>query len=175
MKTRPLNPPAPSPSVAQLLRRRSEKLQAPRAELEDDDAFVFVAEFPVGEELFAIAVNTLRAALPLRMVTPVPMAPPEVVGVMRHQGEILTVLSLASLLGVRGWRTDPAVVLIVEHALGQLIALDCEQIPKPTGLPPSAVAVARAADSGPIAQVLRANSRPVNLIDVPALLATRRG
>lgn len=174
MKTRPLDSPAPSPEVQELLRRRSQKLEAPRESVEDD-AVVFVAEFPVGEELFAIAVETLRAALPLRMVTPVPLAPPEVVGVMRHQGEILTVLSMASLLGVRGWRTDPAVVLVVEHARDQLVALDCEQVPKPTGLPPGAVATARGAETGPVAQVLRPGGRPVNLIDVSRLLATRRG
>lgn len=175
MNPRPLDEPLPNADVADLLRRRSEKLEAQRMGVDDDDAVVSVAEFPVGEEVFAIEVESLRAALPLRMVTPVPLAPPEVVGVMRHQGEILTVLSLASLLGVRGWKTDPAVILVVEHARGELVALDCEQIPKPTGLPPQAVAVARGAESGPVAQVMRPGRPPVNLIDVPRLLATRRG
>ena len=76
-------------------------------------------------------LESLRAALPLRLVTPVPLSQPHVIGVLRYQGQVLAALSLASLLGGHGWRQDPAVLLVVDRGDGELCALDCEAIPRP--------------------------------------------
>src|SRR6478736_4514175 len=128
--------------VRSLLEHRAQRARQ-TAQAGEEDATLWVAEFPVGDERFAVPLASLRAAIPLRMVTPVPLSSPEVIGVVRFQGEVITAFSLASLLGVRGWREDPAVLIVVERGGGRRLALDCEQIPKPTALPLGIVEAAR--------------------------------
>ncbi len=109
------------------------------------------------------------------MVTPVPLSPPHVIGILRFQGQIVTALSLASLLGGRGWREDPAVLLVVDPGFGRLVALDCERIPKPSGLPQAQVAEARARSSGATCEITLAGTRQVNLLDLLRLMDRRQG
>ncbi len=161
------------PEVQELLERRAERARG-RLQVVEEETVVWVAEFLVGEDRFAVPLESLRAAVPLRTVTPVPLSPPEIIGVLRFQGEIITALSLASLLGVRGWREDPAVLIVVDRGDGQKVALDCEQIPKPVGLPAAAVDAAKASQgSGVWVEVTSQAHTQVNLIDVPRLLARR--
>jgi chemotaxis signal transduction protein len=163
-----------APEVNELLVRRAERVRRKPAEAEDDN-LLWVAEFPVGEETYALPLDKLRAAVPLRMVTPVPLSPPHVIGILRFQGQIVTALSLASLLGGRGWREDPAVLLVVDPGFGRLVALDCERIPKPTGLPHAQVEEARARSSGAICEITLAGTRQVNLLDLGRLMDRRQG
>src|SRR6185312_2526100 len=109
--------PLVSAEVISLLERRAQAVNRSVEGLEEE-AVIWVAEFPVGDETFAFPLGSLRAAMPLQRVTPVPLSSPEVIGVVRFQGEALTVLSLASLLGIRGWREDPMVLIIVETTDG---------------------------------------------------------
>ncbi|HEY5675180.1 MAG TPA: chemotaxis protein CheW [Myxococcales bacterium] len=139
----------------------------------DDENVLWVAEFPVGEETCAIALDTLRAAVPLRMVTPVPLSPPHVIGILRFQGQIVTALSLASLLGGRGWREDPAVLLVVDPGFGRLVALDCERIPKPVGVPHALVDEARARTAGAVCEITLPGMRQMNLLDLGRLMDRR--
>ncbi len=152
-----------------LLERRAERLrELEQTEANREEVVHWVAEFPLGEERYALPLDTLRAALPLRMVTPVPLSAPHVIGVLRFQGQVLAALSLASLLGGHGWRQDPAVLLVVERGDGELCAVDCEAIPRPLGLPVAAVEAARAQTDGPILEVF-SNQQLVHLIDPPRL------
>jgi chemotaxis signal transduction protein len=162
------------PALTELLLKRAERVRRKPAEAEDDN-LLWVAEFPVGEETYALPIAALRAAVPLRMVTPVPLSPPHVIGILRFQGQIVTALSLASLLGGRGWREDPAVLLVVDPGFGRLVALDCERIPKPTGLPHAQVEEARARTSGAICEITVGGMRQVNLLDLPRLMDRRHG
>lgn len=157
----------------ELLQRRAERIRRkPEAE-EDEESVLWVAEFPVGEENYAIPLDVLRAAVPLKMVTPVPLSPPHVIGILRFQGQIVTALSLASLLGGRGWREDPAVLLVVDPGFGRLVALDCERIPKPVGLPHAQVEEARARASGPVLELTLPGMKQVNLLDLRRLMDRR--
>jgi len=164
----------PEPVAAEvkaLLDRRAERARArPRLE---EETVLWMAEFPVGEEQYAIPLETLRAAVPLKMVTPVPLSPPHVIGILRFQGQIVTALSLASLLGGRGWREDPAVLLVVDPGFGRLVALDCERIPKPSGLPHALVEEARARSTGAISEITLPGMRQVNLLDLLRLMDRR--
>jgi len=162
------------PSLKELLQKRAERIRRKPAEAEDEN-LLWVAEFPVGEETYALPLETLRAAVPLRMVTPVPLSPPHVIGILRFQGQIVAALSLASLLGGRGWREDPAVLLVVDPGFGRLVALDCERIPKPTGLPHAQVEEARARSTGAVCEITLAGTRQVNLLDVGRLMDRRQG
>lgn len=162
-----------APELNELLERRAERLRK-RPEGSDEDALLWVAEFRVGEETYAVPLDMLRAAVPLKMVTPVPLSPPHVVGILRFQGQIITAHSLASLLGGRGWREDPAVLLVVDPGWGRLMALDCEQIPKPTGIPHTVVEEARARSAGAVLELTLAGMRQLHLIDLRRLFDRRQ-
>src|SRR5436853_6665900 len=162
-----------TPEVEELLVRRAERVRRKPAET-DEENVLWVAEFPVGEDSYALPLETLRAAVPLKMVTPVPLSPPHVIGILRFQGQILTALSLSSLLGGRGLREDPAVLLVVDPGLGgRLLALDCERIPKPVPLPHALVEEALARATGAVAEVTLPGLHQVNLLDLRRLMDRR--
>jgi purine-binding chemotaxis protein CheW len=172
VKPQPREAPQFAAELNQLLERRAERVkEKPRAA--DDEDLLWVAEFPVGEETYAIPLDALRAAVPLKMVTPVPLSPPHVIGILRFQGQILTALSLASLLGGRGWREDPAVLLVVDPGFGRLVALDCERIPKPVGVPHAVVEEARARTVGSVTDVTLPGMRQLNVIELSKLMDRR--
>ncbi len=172
MKPHPLRPALATDAERALLERRAQRVRE-RPQDESEETVLWVAEFPVGEESYAIPLSMLRAAVPLRMVTPVPLSPPHVIGILRFQGQILSALSLASILGGRGWREDPAVLLVVDPGFGRLVALDCERIPKPTGYPHPLVAEARARNDGAIIELTLPGLRQVHLIDLQRLMDRR--
>ena len=70
-----------------------------------------------------------------------PLARRGVVGVTRFEGKVVAVFSMSILLGLRGWRRDPAVLLILSRGDGYF-GLDCEEIPRGTVLPFQALAAA---------------------------------
>ena len=72
--------PALDTDVRALLARRAERIRAPEAAPDADDDAMWVASFVLGERQYAIALSALRAAIPLRMVTPVPHASSAVIG-----------------------------------------------------------------------------------------------
>ena len=160
-----------SPELLALLERRAERVRA-RPVSTSEDSVLWVAEFPVGETTCAIPLDALRAAVPLKSVTPVPLSPPHVVGILRYQGQIVTALSLASLLGGLGWRDDPVVLLVVDSGFG-LLALDCERIPKTLGLPRTLVEEARGRSSGAGTEITLPDLRQVLLLDLRRLMDRR--
>ena len=160
-----------APELSALLRRRAERARERLPAEDADDLVLWVAEFRLGEDAWAIPLDVLRAAVPLRLVTPVPLSPPHVVGILRFQGQIVTALSLSSLLGGRGFRQDPAVLLVVDAGHGRLVALDCEQIPKPVSLPALLVDEARSRGKGPVIEVTLPGLRQINLLNLGRLIA----
>ena len=173
MRPQPLQAGPLADGVNALLELRAARVRSRPSDAAEESVF-WAAEFPVGEERYAIPLDRLRAALPLRMVTPVPLAPPQVIGILRFQGQILTALSLASLLGGRGWREDPAVLLVVDPGFGRLVALDCEHIPKPVALPAPRVEQARARSTGAVTEIALPGLQQVNLLDLAQLMDRRR-
>src|SRR5437763_15697135 len=173
MKLQPREPNDVAPELNELLVRRAERVRQKASEV-DEENVLWVAEFPIGEETYALPLQTLRAAVPLKMVTAVPLSPPHVVGILRFQGQILTAMSLSSLLGGRGWREDPAVLLVVDPGLGgRLVALDCERIPKPVPIPLAIVEQARSRTSSAVIEVTLPGLKQLNLIDLKRLLDRR--
>ncbi|BDG02755.1 chemotaxis protein CheW [Anaeromyxobacter oryzae] len=157
-------------AVEEILARRAERARA-TADTDRAEATLPVAEFGLGDDRYAIPLASLRAVLPLRLVTPVPRSPLHVIGVLRFQGQLVTAVSLMTLLGVKGWRQDCAVLLVLEREDGHRIAIDCEHVPRIEALPQRAVDQARARGGGPVREVTTAGVRTVGLVDVPALLA----
>lgn len=163
--------------LAALLERRAARLRAPAPAPEEERLF-WAAEFPLGDERWALPLSVLRAAVPLRMVTSVPLSAPHLVGILRFQGQVIPALSLSALLGGHGWREDPAVLLVVDPGLGRLVALDCETIPKPVALPHSLVQEAQDHARGPVWELVQPGLKTLRLLDVGHLISTagaRRG
>lgn len=160
-----------APETREVLEARAQRVARASTESEEvEESLFWVAEFTLGEHRYAIPLSTLRAALPLRMVTPIPLSAPHVIGILRFQGEILAALSMGSLLATRGWQRDPAVLLVVDPGDGRLTALDCEEIPKAAALPAVQIDQARKR-GGPVQEVITPDQRVLFLIDLPELLA----
>jgi len=173
MKPEPRLPEPITQQQLELLERRAARLRE-KPPTAGEEAVLWAAAFPIGEESYALPLEALRAAVPLKMVTAVPLSPPHVIGILRFQGQLLTAMSLASLLGGRGWREDPAVLLVVDPGMGgRLVALDCERIPKPVQLPLALVDEARARATGAVADVMLPGTHQVNLIDLRRLIDRR--
>lgn len=170
-----------TPDLLEVLSTRAARARAAEAGGEGGDgaeAALPVAEFPVGADTYAIALASLRAVVPLRMVAPLPLAAPHVLGFLRFQNQLVSALSLMSLLGVRGWRQDCAVLLVVDAGDGHLVAVDCEQVPRIGALPVREVEQARSRSDAAVLDVASGGgaARQVGLVDVGALLErARRG
>ena len=59
-----------------------------------------VAEFRLGEEIYAVPSIAVREVYPLKGLTPLPCTPAFVLGVINVRGHILPVIDLTSLLGL---------------------------------------------------------------------------
>ena len=124
-----------------LLEARAARLRV-RKELAEEDG-AWVAEFGVSGEAYALPLERLVACLPLKGVTAVPLSQRGIVGITRWEGRVVAVFSLASRLGLKGWRRDPNVLLLLSHKDG-FIGLDCEEIPRSSQLPFAVLAQAPA-------------------------------
>ncbi|HEY5947065.1 MAG TPA: chemotaxis protein CheW [Kofleriaceae bacterium] len=158
----------------EILEKRAERLRLAPQVAADAAVEHHVAVFPVGEETYAIPLSAFRAVVALRRVTPVPLSRPHIVGILRFQGQIITALSMAALLGIKGWRQDPSVLLVVDPGWGRLVAIDCEDVPRPLGLALGAVDDARTREQRAITEVVH-DGQIVHLIDLARLLDRRSG
>ncbi len=168
---RPRWPEPPDEQTRETLAHRAARLRTTPPSAREDPV-AWVAEFPVGDRRYAIPLASLRAAVPLRRVTAVPLARPHVIGILRFHGQLITAMSLASLLGIQGWAQDPAVLLVVDAGHGRQAALDCEDIPRAVGLALPAVEDARARTRGATIEVMH-DGRLVHLLDLERLLDRR--
>ena len=67
----------------------------------------------VGDERYAIAVEEVREVRTGLDPTPLPGAPPAVLGLENVRGEVIPVVDLGGLIGA-GARDDPAAIVVVE-------------------------------------------------------------
>jgi chemotaxis signal transduction protein len=156
-----------------LLELRAERLRQAPAERAEDAFSVWVAEFELGGVSWAIPLEVLRAAVSIRAVSSVPLAPPPIIGIVRYQGRLLCAYSLAALLGVKQWARDPSVILIVETG-GRLVAVDCEEAPRALPLPTRAVDAAVSRGDGARREVVADGRAPVTLLELELILPRAR-
>src|SRR5260221_3054928 len=87
------------PSAEEVLKRRAEQLaKLPHAAEAGDEVEVLVCS--VGGERYAVETRHLRAVQWTSGITPVPCTPGFVVGIVSVRGEIVTLLDLASMIGL---------------------------------------------------------------------------
>ncbi len=65
--------------------------------LEEETRLLF---FMSGGERFALDIAYVKEIVVNQVVTPVPLTPPSVVGVVNHRGKIFTIMSFARLVGM---------------------------------------------------------------------------
>lgn len=70
--------------------------------LADDDRQSRTAHlgFFVGRQRYALATDMIESVVSVRQLTPLPMAPPIVAGLISFRGQIITVLSLREIFGL---------------------------------------------------------------------------
>ncbi len=161
-----------SSDIRALLVRRADRIRRPSTEADaraDAQDALWVALFSLGDCEYAIALPTLRAAMLLRSVTPVPRSSRFVIGVLQFQGEVIAALSTGALLS-GGWDVDPMILLVVDAGGGRNVALDCAQVPVATALPLSAYREAQATMRGALTCVAVPGRGSVNVIDLARLL-----
>ena len=88
------------PSAEAVLRRRAEQLaQLPIAPDVGDEVEVLACQ--MGDERYAVETRHLRAVQWIPSVTPVPCTPAFVLGIVSVRGEIVTLLDLSTMIGLR--------------------------------------------------------------------------
>jgi purine-binding chemotaxis protein CheW len=82
--------------------------------------------FRLGAESYAVPVAHVLEVAEVGALTPVPGAPPSVLGVRNLRGQVLPVIDLAAVLGTQ--RTQPAAKLVVADKGGRRAGLAIDQV-----------------------------------------------
>lgn len=150
-----------------ILKRRAARLREPLESLAADDLsndVAWLATFPVGGDTFAIPLERVRTVKPLKSLTQVPMTESHLLGVIRYMDDVIACMSLFSVLGVRGWEKDPEVLLIVDQGKDDLVAFDCEEVPRSETFPKALVSQAASQSKNGVAQMTTPDLRIINII-----------
>ncbi len=118
-----------------------------------------------GGEHYALPVGGVREIAKLSQITPVPGAPPGVLGVWNLRGDVMAVLDLATLLGLKGI-VEPIRIVVVEEGerhggLAVEAVLDVGPIPD----------VLEPADSKHLSGTVLIERTPTGIIDLRVLAA----
>jgi purine-binding chemotaxis protein CheW len=125
----------------------------------------------IAAEWYAVTLNQVRGVVPTGHITPVPGAPPHIVGVQNLQGHLLAVLDTAPLLGLSPLK-EAGHVVVVSHErieIGCLVdrAEDIVSV-KPEALEEPLLTIE--AQRRFLNAQLRLEDRLVGVIDVEALV-----
>jgi purine-binding chemotaxis protein CheW len=91
----------------------------------------------VAGEQYALAVEHVAEVLRLNEVTPVPGAPPALLGLLNLRGEAVSVVDVASALGLQGERRPAHVVVVVVSDDGRRAGLAIDAVLDVATLPPT--------------------------------------
>jgi purine-binding chemotaxis protein CheW len=118
----------------------------------------------VGAEEFALPVRHVPEVAELGDVTPVPGAPPQVMGIRNLRGEVLPVFDLAAGLGIAG--SGEPQRLVLADVGGRRCALAVDEVVEVTELDDAQEAV----DSPLLTGSVLVDGRLIGLVDVAGLL-----
>lgn len=103
------------PEITRILRRRAEALAKPVVEAGPPTDVLELLVFSLAGERYGIETIHVLEAIPLRELTPVPCAPPFVLGVVSHRGRVLPLLDLRRLLDLPSpATTDGRCVVVID-------------------------------------------------------------
>lgn len=84
--------------------------------------------FMLGDETFALRVDDVQEVLMLPPITPVPLAPPHVVGLVNLRGQVMPALDVRGRLACPPRTPNAREKLIVLHVKGQLVSMVVDEI-----------------------------------------------
>jgi purine-binding chemotaxis protein CheW len=95
-----------------------------RQQLPGEDERRRLLFFRSGEELFTVDIASVTEIVIDGQITPVPLAPRAVVGVINHRGRIFTVVDFAALAGLADEETGGAAILLhrADMSIGVAVA-----------------------------------------------------
>jgi len=135
-----------------------------------------VCVFRLGDEVFAFDIGRVREVVVLDELTPVPAAPPQVIGVANLRGDVLPVVGLERVLGLAPRRAARRLRTLVIAAGGAQVGLVIDDV---LGLETyDEVADVEAAtserSSGCALGVMRRGEAVVTLLDAERIVAALR-
>lgn len=98
--------------------------------------------FDCGEQVFATALGAMREVLSGKLATPVPQAPPELVGIVELHGDVLPVVQLCTLLGIAARPYTPANPILVLCSHETKIGVVVDRVRHVRPIEPTALTVA---------------------------------
>ncbi|MDK2975096.1 MAG: purine-binding chemotaxis protein CheW [Methanofollis sp.] len=90
-----------------------------------------VVEFKVADERYALDISLAREIVEMVPITPVPRAPPHIAGIINLRGEITTVMTLSTLLGIpeaAGQERQKIIILVPEAAGGSNVGVIVDDV-----------------------------------------------
>jgi purine-binding chemotaxis protein CheW len=130
--------------------------------------------FTLSGEEYAIAIEQVREVLKAPVITEVPRAPPQVLGVIMVRGEVIAILDLRRRLGVPGVAAGKRTRVIVCDAGDGARGFLVDAVSDVVRLRPSAVEPRPNGIPGPAAECIagigRESDRLLILLDLPAVL-----
>lgn len=106
----------PASEVTRILRQRAALLARPLEDTAAPADTLHVLVVSLGGEQYGVETTQVEDVVPLPVVTPVPCAPPFIVGVISHHGCIIAVLDFRRLLNLLGHGTTARSRVVVVHA-----------------------------------------------------------
>ena len=124
--------------TARILNERARAAAAPPA-VRPSDERIEVVEFTLGSESYAVETRYVREVRQLKALTPLPGAPPFLVGVISLRGEILPVLDLRSYFEMPMIGLSEVNRLVVLGEVRPELALLADSVPGLRSLPATEV------------------------------------
>jgi purine-binding chemotaxis protein CheW len=82
--------------------------------------------FGIGDRLYGCEIEAVREIIPLRVATRLPGAPAHVRGIINLRGTLLTVVDLATRLGLGETRADGSIVLV--QGGGKVVGVSVDEV-----------------------------------------------
>ena len=98
------------------------------ANMTDQQLHTLLATFAIREAVFALDAAGVQEVLRLSQVTPVPHAPPEVVGVINLRGKIVTLLDTGLILGLGPAARDRESRIFLIEDRGEFLGLLVDRV-----------------------------------------------
>jgi purine-binding chemotaxis protein CheW len=123
-------PEQPADQLRELLRRRTSELSRPvAASTGQASHLAAMVCFALGEGAYAVRAEFAKEIVQVPRITPVPSAPPYLMGAVNIRGAILAVVSVAGLLGFRARSAStPEARIVVLELGGAVVGLHVDRV-----------------------------------------------
>ncbi len=119
--------------------RQAEEADAPDDRQEEQSPEIDLLSFRLGGEAYAVMVKDVREVLKIRSLTPVPNAPPYILGVTTLRGTVLPVFDLCVRLGLVSGERDEKSRIVVVGSSEEDVGLVVDRVTGVLRIPPDAI------------------------------------